>query len=85
MIAHRLSTIRRADVIFVVKDGEIIESGKHEELVASGGLYAELHELQSRESAPAEPGSFSKAPGIDPPGSPLTVRSAARSCPAPLG
>ena len=46
VIAHRLSTIRRADCIFVVKDGEIIESGKHEELVASGGLYAELHELQ---------------------------------------
>ena len=49
VIAHRLSTIRRADCIFVVKDGEIIESGKHEELVASGGLYAELHELQSEE------------------------------------
>jgi subfamily B ATP-binding cassette protein MsbA len=52
VIAHRLSTIRRADCIFVVKDGEIIESGKHEELVASGGLYAELHELQSEEHAP---------------------------------
>jgi ATP-binding cassette subfamily B protein len=46
VIAHRLSTVRRADCIFVVKDGEIIESGKHEDLVASGGLYAELHELQ---------------------------------------
>jgi ATP-binding cassette, subfamily B, bacterial len=52
VIAHRLSTIRRADCIFVVKDGEIIESGKHEELVASGGLYAELHELQSEGHTP---------------------------------
>ncbi|MGH9398302.1 MAG: ABC transporter ATP-binding protein [Terriglobia bacterium] len=46
VIAHRFSTIRRADVIFVVKDGEIIERGKHEDLLKSGGLYAELHELQ---------------------------------------
>jgi ATP-binding cassette subfamily B protein len=50
VIAHRLSTIRRADVIFVVKDGAITESGKHEELLSSGGLYSELYELQfSRE------------------------------------
>jgi ABC-type multidrug transport system fused ATPase/permease subunit len=46
VIAHRLSTIREADVIFVVKDGEIVERGDHEELMKLGGLYAELHELQ---------------------------------------
>ena len=46
VIAHRLSTIRRADIIFVVKEGAIVESGKHEELLKSGGLYAELYELQ---------------------------------------
>lgn len=46
VIAHRLSTIRRADVIFVVKDGAILEHGNHEELVKSGGLYSELYELQ---------------------------------------
>lgn len=46
VIAHRLSTIRRADCIFVVKDGEIVERGKHEELLQTGGLYAELYELQ---------------------------------------
>jgi ATP-binding cassette subfamily B protein len=46
VIAHRLSTIRRADIILVVKDGRIVESGKHEDLVRSGGLYAELYELQ---------------------------------------
>ena len=46
VIAHRLSTIRRADCIFVVKDGEIVESGKHDELLRTQGLYSELHELQ---------------------------------------
>ena len=51
VIAHRLSTIRSADVIFVVKDGEIVEHGKHEELSKSGGLYSELYELQFTEPA----------------------------------
>jgi ATP-binding cassette, subfamily B, bacterial len=46
VIAHRLSTIHSADIISVVKDGTIIESGKHEELLKSGGLYSELYELQ---------------------------------------
>ena len=46
VIAHRLSTIRSADVIFVVKDGTIVESGNHEELISSGGLYAELYDIQ---------------------------------------
>lgn len=48
VIAHRLATIRRADVIFVIKDGQIVERGKHEELLASGGLYSELYEIQFR-------------------------------------
>jgi subfamily B ATP-binding cassette protein MsbA len=46
VIAHRLSTIRKADVIFVVKDGTIIESGKHEELVKLGGVYAKFYDIQ---------------------------------------
>ena len=46
IVAHRLSTIRRANVIFVVKDGAIAEHGSHEELMKAGGLYAELHRLQ---------------------------------------
>jgi subfamily B ATP-binding cassette protein MsbA len=50
VIAHRLSTIRRADIIFVVKDGKIIEQGKHEQLLAANGLYAELYELQFHRS-----------------------------------
>ena len=53
VIAHRLSTVRRADVIFVVKEGEIVECGKHEELLKSGGLYAELHEIQFRKEEEA--------------------------------
>src|SRR5262249_29243154 len=39
VITHRLATIRKADVIFVLKDGTIVERGKHEELLAKGGLY----------------------------------------------
>jgi subfamily B ATP-binding cassette protein MsbA len=46
VIAHRLSTIRKADVIFVVQDGRLVEQGKHDELVAEKGLYADLYNLQ---------------------------------------
>ncbi len=46
VIAHRLSTIRNVDRIFVLKRGELIESGSHEELLQQGGLYASLHNLQ---------------------------------------
>ncbi len=48
VIAHRLATVRRADVIFVVDDGSIVEQGTHQQLLSRGGLYAELHELQFR-------------------------------------
>lgn len=46
VIAHRLSTIRDADLILVMKDGDIIEQGRHEELLEQGGFYAELYNSQ---------------------------------------
>ena len=49
VIAHRLSTIRDADLILVVKDGNIIEQGKHDELLKQNGFYAELYNSQFAE------------------------------------
>jgi len=46
IIAHRLSTIRNADIILVMKDGDIVETGNHEQLLAKGGFYAELYQSQ---------------------------------------
>ena len=46
VIAHRLSTIRNADLILVLKDGDIVESGNHQELLAKGGFYASLYNSQ---------------------------------------
>jgi ATP-binding cassette subfamily B protein len=46
VIAHRLSTIRDADIILVIKDGDIVEQGKHEELLAANGFYAALYKSQ---------------------------------------
>lgn len=51
VIAHRLSTIKDADVILVMKDGDIIEQGNHEELLRKGGFYAELYNSQFEETA----------------------------------
>ena len=51
IIAHRLSTIRDADMILVMKDGDIIEQGRHEELLAKNGFYAELYNSQFEKSA----------------------------------
>src|SRR6266700_5264013 len=55
VIAHRLSTIREADQILVIDDGQVRERGRHEELLAAGGLYAELYQTQfaSQEPLPA--------------------------------
>ena len=46
VIAHRLSTIKNADLILVMKDGDIIEKGKHEELLEKDGFYADIYNAQ---------------------------------------
>jgi ATP-binding cassette subfamily B protein len=58
VIAHRLSTLKRADRIYVLDHGRIIETGRHEELVAAGGLYSRLDEIQH----PQEPAIPAMAP-----------------------
>ena len=49
VIAHRLSTIKNADLILVLKDGDIVEKGKHDDLLKQGGFYAELYNSQFEE------------------------------------
>jgi ATP-binding cassette, subfamily B, bacterial len=57
VIAHRLSTVRAADVIAAVEDGRIVEQGRHAELLARGGLYADLYRTQFAEDAEPTPAS----------------------------
>jgi ATP-binding cassette subfamily B protein len=47
LISHRFSTVRMADRILILENGQVVEAGSHEQLVASGGRYAELFELQA--------------------------------------
>ena len=66
VIAHRLSTVREADQILVIAAGHIVERGKHAELLAAEGLYAELYRTQfARQEAPDEAGTNEAAePGV---------------------
>jgi ABC-type multidrug transport system fused ATPase/permease subunit len=50
IIAHRLKTIKNADIILVILDGRIVESGNHQELMARDGIYAEMYNLQFGEA-----------------------------------
>ena len=50
VVAHHLSSIRHADVIFVIKDSELVEQGTHEELLAAGGVYSDLYRIQTCET-----------------------------------
>ncbi|MFZ5857621.1 MAG: ABC transporter ATP-binding protein [Chloroflexota bacterium] len=54
VIAHRLATVRRADMILVMADGRIVQRGRHDELLAEGGLYKEIHDLQLMAYKPSE-------------------------------
>jgi len=70
VIAHRLATVRRADKILVLEDGQIRESGTHSELLARGGTYARLHNLQfADEDLVASPNGA--PPNLNLPGDPL--------------
>jgi ATP-binding cassette subfamily B protein len=69
VIAHRLSTIRSADRILVLRKGRLVEEGSHDQLMAQGGLYAKLHELQFSREHGLAPASLSAGEiGALPPG-----------------
>jgi ATP-binding cassette, subfamily B, bacterial len=71
VIAHRLSTVRQADRLLVVDGGRIVEQGTHPQLMAAGGLYADLYRTQFADQADGGPGGAGK--GAGPPKAPLST------------
>ena len=78
VIAHRLSTIREADQILVIDDGRVRERGRHDELLAAGGLYADLYRTRFARAEPGRPGPRSGRPGEHPPPHPPPGHGLAR-------
>jgi ATP-binding cassette, subfamily B, bacterial len=70
MIAHRLSTTRNADMILVLDHGEVVERGRHDDLLAADGLYRRLWEAQTKSSATAEPPIEALGAPLEPPKDP---------------
>jgi ATP-binding cassette subfamily B protein len=62
VIAHRLSTIREADQILVIDSGRVVERGRHSDLLAAGGLYADLYRTQFARQEPGQARSAADAP-----------------------
>ena len=60
VIAHRLSTVRRADLMLVLNKGEIVESGSHDELMAVGGFYKNIYDMQLRPQDDEPPPAISQ-------------------------
>jgi ABC-type multidrug transport system fused ATPase/permease subunit len=61
VIAHHLGTIQHADVIFVLKDAQLVARGTHDELLTEGGLYSDMYHLQNAERTGATAGQRARA------------------------
>jgi ABC-type multidrug transport system fused ATPase/permease subunit len=62
VIAHRLSTVQRADVIYVIDDGKVVEHGSHDELLRLDGTYARIYHSQFELTTELQPGQTQAAP-----------------------
>jgi ATP-binding cassette subfamily B protein len=80
VIAHRLSTVRRASRIYVFKDGEVVEVGTHNALLAQGGIYANLYEMQFKaQEELAQVAEAAAGDQVAPPSSSSRARASTRS------
>jgi ATP-binding cassette, subfamily B, bacterial len=83
VIAHRLSTIRNADLILVMDEGRIVESGTHDELLGRAGMYRQLVEAQSSLAAGTDISSAAQPRGLNPAATPAALGRAPEASPAP--